>query len=272
LLSVALFLLGVAIGLIGALIGAGGGFLALPLLLLIFKLPHVAAVGTSLLMVAAGTLIGTLSYARQRKVDWRSGLLFAAAAYPGTMLGTVWASGSSEAGFRLVLALVLLCIAAYLLLRRPLPDHGTLTDEEVAAAGPSTAFRAVRRVTDSSGQIYRFAINPTLGMFASFTVAGLAGALGIGGGVIHMPALILIGYPTHLAAATSQFILLLTSAGAASYHLWHGSFNPAAALALSAGAALGAPFGARLSLIVRGRAITTILALTLVVVAVKLLL
>jgi hypothetical protein len=56
-----LVVLGIAIGAFGTLIGAGGGFLLVPLLLLLFRLPHATAVGTSLALVFLNAASGTVA-------------------------------------------------------------------------------------------------------------------------------------------------------------------------------------------------------------------
>ena len=61
--------LGVVIGAFGTLIGAGGGFLLVPLLLLVYHLSHPTAVGTSLALVFLNAASGTIAYLRQRRVD-----------------------------------------------------------------------------------------------------------------------------------------------------------------------------------------------------------
>lgn len=269
---VALFLTGLAIGTIGTLVGAGGGFLAVPILLLLFGWPHTAVVPTSLVMVTVSASVGTLLYFRQGKVDWRSGLLFALAGYPGTILGTFWAAGAAGGTFQILLAIVLLMAAAQLIFRPPMQERGLLSSEEVAAAGAPSLWWAARSITDATGNTYRFGFSPFKGLVASFTVAGLASALGIGGGVVLVPVLMLIGYPTHLATATSQFVVLLTSAGATSIHLVRSQFDPALAAALALGAACGAPLGARLAARISGRHLAMVLGVTLVLVGARLLL
>src|SRR5689334_18494412 len=85
---VAFVLLGVVLGTFGTIIGAGGGFLLVPVLLLL-GWPHDQAVGTSLLMVAANAASGSISYWRQRRIDLASGWRFAVATLPGAFLGSL---------------------------------------------------------------------------------------------------------------------------------------------------------------------------------------
>ena len=88
--------LGVLTGAYGVIVGAGVGFLLAPLLILVWGLEPGTAVGTSLAVVLVTAVSGSLRYARSRSIDYRSGILFAVAALPGSILGAVaadWAPG-----------------------------------------------------------------------------------------------------------------------------------------------------------------------------------
>jgi uncharacterized membrane protein YfcA len=78
-----LCLLGFAVGVFGTLVGAGGGFILTPVLLLVY--PHSTPeliTGISLVVVFFNATSGTAAYARQRRVDYRSGIIFAACTLP----------------------------------------------------------------------------------------------------------------------------------------------------------------------------------------------
>lgn len=85
-----LALLGVALGRFGTLIGAGGGFLLVPLLLLLYPqeaTPTITA--SSLAVVCLNASSGSLAYARLRRIDYRRRLVFAAAGIPGSIGGAL---------------------------------------------------------------------------------------------------------------------------------------------------------------------------------------
>ena len=82
--AVLLALLGVGVGAFGTIVGSGGGFVLTPILLLLY--PHDSPrtiTAISLTTVFFNAASGTTAYRRQRRVDWRSGSVFAAAAMPG---------------------------------------------------------------------------------------------------------------------------------------------------------------------------------------------
>ena len=112
-----------------------------------------------------------------------------------------------------------------------------------------------------------------LGVAISFVIGFASSLLGIGGGFIHVPALIaLLGFPVHIATATSHFVLAIMATAGTITHIAAGDLVdvwPRAAY-IGAGAVGGAQLGARLSRRVRGPVIVRVLAVALVIVAVRL--
>jgi uncharacterized membrane protein YfcA len=99
-----------------------------------------------------------------------------------------------------------------------------------------------------------------------------ASFLGIGGGIIHVPALIyLLNFPVHVATATSHFILAIMALTGTLVHIWTGdlSYGVNETLPLSIGVLIGAPLGARLSNWLKGPWIIRSLAVALGVAGVR---
>ena len=79
--------LGLLTGLVTGLVGAGGGFIIIPILVLLAGLPMKTAVGTSLFIVAINSLIGFLGDLGHQEIDWLFLLIFTALAISGVYLG-----------------------------------------------------------------------------------------------------------------------------------------------------------------------------------------
>ncbi|MBR9974870.1 MAG: sulfite exporter TauE/SafE family protein [Bacteroidetes bacterium] len=79
---------GIVVGVLTGLVGAGGGFLIIPALVLLARLPMKLAVGTSLLIIAAKSLVGFTGDLAQMDVNWNFLALFSAFAVGGILLGT----------------------------------------------------------------------------------------------------------------------------------------------------------------------------------------
>jgi uncharacterized membrane protein YfcA len=79
---------GLLVGSFTGLVGAGGGFLIIPALIVLAKLPMKQAVGTSLLIISSNSLIGFLGDVSSREIDWNFLLLFTAIAVVGIFIGS----------------------------------------------------------------------------------------------------------------------------------------------------------------------------------------
>lgn len=82
-----LIVYGILIGAVTGLLGAGGGFLLIPALVILMKLPMKKAVGTSLLIIALNSLIGFLGDIGQHKIDWKLLATVTAIAVVGIFVG-----------------------------------------------------------------------------------------------------------------------------------------------------------------------------------------
>ncbi len=90
-----LILRNAAIGVLFGLVGAGGGFLIVPALVLVMKLPMKHAVGTSLLIVSINTLLGFMGDVINQQIDWVFLLVFCVISVAGMFLGSYLARGIS---------------------------------------------------------------------------------------------------------------------------------------------------------------------------------
>ncbi|MBK8195419.1 MAG: sulfite exporter TauE/SafE family protein [Lewinellaceae bacterium] len=86
-----IFAEGIVVGLLTGLVGAGGGFLIIPALVLLAGLPMKEAVGTSLLIIAAKSLLGFLGDIGHQEIEWRFLLIFSTFAVAGIFVGTALA-------------------------------------------------------------------------------------------------------------------------------------------------------------------------------------
>lgn len=258
--------LGVGIGTFGTIIGAGGGFILLPLLALVSPQESTSTLtATSLAVVAANATSGTVAYARQRRIDLHSGIPFALATLPGSVAGALLTRSIARAQFDVVFAIVLAGLAV--LVTRTRPDEA-----EPAPEGASWG-RVPRELVDAEGTVHRYHVELPLGIAISFVVGFASSLLGIGGGVIHVPALIgIMGFPVHVATATSHFVLAIMATVGTITHLAAGDFDGvlSRAIFIAVGAIGGAQLGARLSRRVHSTVITRALAVALLIVAVRL--
>ena len=269
--AIELVVFGLVVGAYGTMVGAGGGFLIVPALLLAFHATPQQAAGTSLTVVFLNASSGTISYAKQKRIDYRAGLWFAAATIPGSIVGARLSDALSGRAFDIAFGVLLLLLSA-VLLWRPLAEE-EIAEALIEEAEMSRWWRHVRKLTDAGGETFHYKYDLRIGVGLSFIVGFFSSVLGIGGGIIHVPVLVhLLGFPTHLATATSHFILAISALFGASSHmaLGHVMFGPALLMGIGVivGAQLGAPIGRRL----RGSIIVRLLSIALIAVGIRLLL
>jgi uncharacterized membrane protein YfcA len=140
---------------------------------------------------------------------------------------------------------------------------------------PRGATRA-RELVDAHGEVYRYRVPLGRGTAYSVGVGFLSSFLGIGGGVIHVPLMAgALGFPTHIATATSHFVLVWMSGTASATHLLGGTLTIGhglrRAIALSVGVLPGAQLSAPLSRRFTGPTIRKFLGIALLGLALRLL-
>jgi uncharacterized protein len=257
-----LVLLGVAVGGVGTLVGAGGGFLLTPVLLLVY--PHDSPrtiTAISLAAVWANSTSGSLAYARQRRIDLRSGVIFGIATLPGAVGGALLVRYVPRHVFDGLMAAALAAVAVVITVRGERPH--------------ARAVGASRIVVDRGGREWRYRVPEARGVLYSLAVGFASSFLGIGGGVFHVPILVTaLGFPTHIATATSHFVLAMMSGAGVITHAFQGSYRVGHGLrrsvALALGVAIGAQAGAHVSTRVPAVLIERLLAAGLALVAIRL--
>ena len=234
--------LGFAAGLLGSMIGLGGGIIIVPVLTFLGFPPTLAA-SNSLFAAFSNAVASTLSYSRQKRIEYHTGLKLGLMSIPGTILGAYVSADITPDIFKVLFGIVLLCSAAYIFLKRRMEP------------GPANASKLVM----------------VLVIGASFFAGIISSFFGIGGGIVFVPLMVAaMGMGMKRAAPTSQFILLFASFSGMITHsiLGHPDFYQS--LLLAAGAFAGGLAGARLSLEIRERNLQVIIALAVVAVAAKL--
>jgi uncharacterized membrane protein YfcA len=266
-----LLLAGFFVGTLGTLIGAGGGFILIPLLILTHPdLPPDIITAISIAIVAANAISGSVAYTRSGRIDFRAGILFALFTIPGSILGVYATSFIPKKAFHVVFGILLVLLAIFLFVNKKQP---------APAKNPGVKFNGITNSTleDKEGNMYAYSYNRYLGIFISIIVGFISPLLGIGGGIIHVPALVnWLNFPVYIATATSHFILAVMASVSVVTHLIKGDYNDPLVLrmviTLSIGAMAGAQLGALLSHKIRGNIIIRALAVCLAIVGARILL
>lgn len=113
--AVVIAAIGLGIGLLTGIVGIGGGFLIVPALVLLARLPMKDAVGTSLAVIAMNAASGALGYAGQVAVQWSTVVLFTVVAIAGALAGTYLVRFVSQRALRRGFAMLLIAIGVLIL-------------------------------------------------------------------------------------------------------------------------------------------------------------
>lgn len=242
-----------------------------PVLLLAFpQLPPDVVTGISIAIVACNAISGSVAYARSGRIDFKAGLLFALFTIPGSILGVRVTKYISPQVFTIVFGIILIAVGIFLFLNK-----------KNGADKPSSDRRSRNwkhhELTDSTGETYSYSYNQTIGIIISVFVGFISPVLGIGGGIVHVPAMVQwLQFPVHIATATSHFILAIMSVISVVTHYFQGSYDDPAVVKmiiyLAIGVIAGAQLGAFLSHKIKGTTIIKALAVCLTIVGIRLLL
>ncbi len=248
-----LIVIGVLVGILASLLGVGGGVLYVPILILGFKVDALTATAVSSFVIIFTSLSGTIEYAKQKRIDFKAGIILVLLAIPGSLIGAriVTYYSMLRTYLRALFGLLLIILALrdyrrfYLKIKKMKGKGETIsiTTEDLQ----TTRGEKVEK-TDAKGVKFVYNRDMKTGAVFGFIGGVLAGMLGIGGGIIFVPALnLIIGLPMHLSVATSTFIIIFSSIMAvivkADYLSWTNIITYGIPLAI--GAVLGAHLGAR---------------------------
>jgi len=270
-----LIIVGFLIGTIGTLIGAGGGFILVPVLLLTRpELKPEIVTAISIAIVAANAISGSIAYARSGRIDYKAGIIFALFTIPGSILGVFTTQYIPTNVFHIIFGILLIVLSVFLFIKKrkqPVVDTDDLNDP-LSVNNKLTH----RRLVDNNGKVHEYSYNQAIGIVISILVGFLSPLLGIGGGIIHVPAMVhWLHFPVYIATATSHFILAVMSTVSVIVNIFKGSYSDPAVLkmvlSLGAGVVVGAQLGALLSHKIKGEIIIKALAVCLAIVGVRLL-
>lgn len=131
---------GLAVGVLTGLVGVGGGFLIVPALVLLGKVPMREAVGTSLLVIAMKSVAGFAGYLGQVEVAWGFMALFTGVAIGGILIGTWLVRFVPQHALQRSFALFLVVMGGFILYQNRAVLHlGGLTHPETATIAGSQA-------------------------------------------------------------------------------------------------------------------------------------
>ena len=260
-----LIILGIGVGVIGGFFGMGGAWMVTPGLN-ILGFPMAFAIGTDIAHMAGKSLISTMRHGKFGNVDYKLGFIMLFGTIAGFEIGAqmvMWMErlGNVEAVVRYIY-LVLLVLIAWMVFH----DVAMKRQKDRAAVDAGKEIDALSTGIEWHKTLHKLKIPPMvhlnvagiycsawLPISVSFLTGWLAGILGIGGGLIRMPALIyFIGCPTHIAVGTDLFEVAISGLYGAATYSFKGRTELVAAIIMLIGAAIGAQVGSVATKYIKG--------------------
>jgi uncharacterized membrane protein YfcA len=234
--------IGLLAGLLSGLFGVGGGTVIVPLLVLLLHFDQRLAAGTSLAAIVPTASVGVISYAASGSVAWIPALILAAGAVVGAQIGTRLLPRISQTALRwgFVGFLVVVIISLFLVIpsRDAVFELTLATGAALVGVGVGTGI--------------------------------LAGLIGVGGGVIVVPVLMLaFGTSDLVAKGTSLLMMIPTALSGTIGNLRHRNVDLLAAALIGAAACTTTALGAWIATLIDPTAGNLLFAAYLVVIAIQ---
>jgi uncharacterized membrane protein YfcA len=233
-------LLAVCVGVSLGLIGGGGSILAVPILVYVLGVPIKSAIAMSLVTIGAVSLIGIFPHWQQHHVNFKTALLFS----PGAMVGAYMGARLATFPFvtpalQQILFVIMMFVASYLMLRNS--QHQLSPKLELEVSQPTVE---VNSSVSIHQHIPRWLAIPTEG----FGVGVVTGLVGIGGGFMIIPTLVILGNtPIKEAIGTSLVIMAFKSVTGFAGYWGHVPIDINLMLTFTLAAGLGMLVGAYLT-------------------------
>lgn len=241
-LAVQLVLVAAFAGAMGSMLGLGGGVFMVPLFTLFLGVDEKVAIGASAVAVVLNSVVGSSVHLRSRFTNLRLAMLLQIPTAAGALVGALLAVSAPARLLNALFGAVLTYAAVSMMLLRNVPPLPVGPDE---AASPLRA----RYVDPALKEDVDYApVNLRTGMTVSGGAGVLSGMLGVGGGVIQVPAMnLFMRIPVKAAAGTSAFMVGITAVATSLVFYADEHLDPTVVSPALIGIFLGAQAGSRLT-------------------------
>ena len=262
-----LLLLGFIVGLPASMCGLGGGFILVPTLILVFNLSPQNAIGISLVAMCGTTISAAIGYIKQKRVDYKLALLYDVFDIPGVIVGAYLTTILPK---NLLIGLCgFFIFSLSLLMLRNLMAKKTSKNMESELNCNGWG----RKVNDSMNKVFEYQIRrPSLIVISSLMSGLVTGLVGLGGGITDTTTMILLGIPSHIAVASSEFAMALTNGAGVITHGFLQNIHIGYAIPITIGTILGAQVGVLVAKRTKQKTLKTILYVVSLLFSIRLIL
>jgi uncharacterized protein len=266
-----LFVVSVGASALGGMLGMASGIFIVPILTMFGHLDIHVAIGASIVSVIACSCGGAAPFLRARLTNVRLAVVLETATTLGALCGVLLIGIVPVSTLFLLFALVLLVSARQMLARR--------VDPAVASAAAGAGHWAASLGLDASypdralgREVFYQVQRVPLGMMLMYGAGLISALLGIGSGVLKIPAMdTALRLPIKVSSATSNFMIGVTAAASAGAYFIHGDIVSAIAGPVALGSVAGAVLGARVLMRVPNDRLRVLFVVILIVLSVQML-
>jgi len=253
---------------LGTMIGFGGGAFAIPALVLLFGIPIQIAIGSTMLSLVPSSLVATIHNFRYKSIDFVLGILFEITTVIGAFFGAMLTSKLSGQTLRICFGLLLLFIS-YRMYQKSRGRDWKAVGEQSFLGRLNKVKPVYHHQVFVDGREHIYAAGGWLLGLAGSVAGFLAGLLGIGGGFLKTPVMVLIfSVPTRIAVGTALFMITITTTVGSATHFAMGDVDKIVTPAVMAGFIIGAFIGPRMSRKLKSATLELTLAIALVIVSI----
>ncbi|CAN5736445.1 sulfite exporter TauE/SafE family protein [soil metagenome] len=265
--AIALGLVAAGAATLGSMLGLGGGVFMVPIFTLFVGIDERVAIGASAVAVVLNSVVGSSVHLRSRFTNIRLAMLLQVTTASGALVGALFAIGAPVTVLNGIFGLVLTYAAVSMLIRRQKPiPYETATPDPwlLKAAYYDPAIRESVSYTP---------VNIRVGLGVSGFAGVISGMLGVGGGVIQVPAMnLLMKLPVKAAAGTSAFMVGVTAVATSFVFYADEQLDPTVVTPALLGIFCGSQIGSRLTRRIRAQRLVTLFVAVLLYLGISLIL
>lgn len=254
-------------GTFGSMVGLGGGVFIIPALTLFLGVPIHSAISASLIAVVATSTTAAAAYVREDLSNMRLGMTMETMTVSGALVGGFIGASLSKGVLSAVFGGVMVVVSIYMVAGKQAVHAPAAREEDLGLLGHSYFDRNLQTVV--AYKVYRLPV----GMAVSGVAGAISGLLGVGGGFLKVPVMVLaMRVPVRAAVSTSSFMIGVTACASSVVYFARGLVDPAVAVPVVFGVTLGAYVGSKLTLRVKSSVLTVSLAIVLFAFSVQMIL
>jgi uncharacterized membrane protein YfcA len=266
-----LFVVSVAASALGGMLGMASGIFIVPILTMFGHIEIHTAIGASIVSVIACSCGGAAPFLKNRLTNVRLAIVLEIATTLGALTGMLFVGIVPVAYLYFLFAVILFLSAYQMLAKRHNPEFAAIS------AGTGYGIGALR--LDSSypdaehGEVSYRVQGVPLGMLLMYGAGLISALLGIGSGVLKIPAMdTALRLPIKVSSATSNFMIGVTAAASAGAYFIRGNIVTEVAGPVALGSVLGAIVGARILMLVSNERLRLLFVIILVLLGIEMLL